>query len=81
MALWRICPTTVSLLLKSEPIEINRKFKFLVEGVDIRKNLKHLKLLAVPKSKMISKFVFFVFQNFLSKARANGCLIGLTVMR
>ena len=33
--LWRICPTTVSLLLKSEPIEINQKFKFLVEDIDV----------------------------------------------
>ena len=33
--LWRICPTTVSLLLKSEPIDINQKFKFLVEDIDV----------------------------------------------
>ena len=33
--LWRICPKTVSLLLKSEPIEINQKFKFLVEDIDV----------------------------------------------
>ena len=26
---------TVSLLLKSEPIEINQKFKFLVEDIDV----------------------------------------------
>ena len=35
LSLWRICPTTVSLLLKSEPIEINQKFKFLVEDIDV----------------------------------------------
>ena len=33
-------PATVSLLLKSEPIEINQKFKFLVEDVDVWKFLK-----------------------------------------
>ena len=45
MALWRICPTTVSLLLKSEPIEINQKFKFLVEGIVVLKVLKASKAL------------------------------------
>ena len=38
--LWRICPTTVSLLLKYEPIEMNQKFKFLVEDTDVWKFLK-----------------------------------------
>ena len=31
---------TVSLLLKSEPIEINQKFNFLVEGIVVWKFLK-----------------------------------------
>ena len=39
-ALWRICPTTVSFLDKSETIEINQKFKFLEEGIDVWKFLK-----------------------------------------
>ena len=36
LAFW----TTVSLLLKSEPVEINQKFKFLVEDIDVWKFLK-----------------------------------------
>ena len=39
-ALWRIWPTTVSLFLKSESIEINQKFKFLLEDVGVGKFLK-----------------------------------------
>ena len=39
-ALWRIWPTIVSLLLKSEPIEINKIFNFLVEGIVDWKFLK-----------------------------------------
>ena len=31
---------TVSLLLKCEPIEINQKFKFVVEYIDVWKFLK-----------------------------------------
>ena len=38
--LWRICPTTVSLLLKSEPIEINEKINFLIEVIVVWKFLK-----------------------------------------
>ena len=43
-ALWRICHTTVSLLLKSEPIEIDKKFNFLVEGIVVLKFLKASRL-------------------------------------
>ena len=35
-----VWPTTVSLLLESEPIEVNQKFKFLVEGIVVWKFLK-----------------------------------------
>ena len=38
--LWRIWPKTVSLLLKSEPNNINQKFKLLVKYIDVWKFLK-----------------------------------------
>ena len=37
---WRIWPTTVPLLLKSEPIEINQNLKFMLQGIDVWKILK-----------------------------------------
>ena len=40
MPLWRKWPTTVSLLLKSEPTEVNQNFRFLVEGKIVWKFLK-----------------------------------------
>ena len=40
IALWRICPTTVSLFLKSEPIEMDQKFNFYDKGTVVWKFLK-----------------------------------------
>ena len=39
-SLWRIYPTTVSVLLKSEQIEIHKKFKFLEKSICVWKFLK-----------------------------------------
>ena len=48
MTLWRICPTTVSLLLKPETIKINQKFKFLMKVV----KSMYLELLEVLEKKI-----------------------------